>query len=110
MTAALSCAVQLAANAAAQAARFGLSLAVGLAAGIVALLYLRPARPLERALTDLFATLVIAAVLILDVEFVLGGVPELYGIVAYALGVAALPLAARLIKRAVGEGKKKRKK
>lgn len=97
MTAGL-CAVQLAANAGAQAARFGLCLACGLVAGVVGLLYLRRARPIERALTDLFATLFIAAGLVACVEFVLGGAPEPYGVVAYILGACALPFATKKLK------------
>lgn len=103
-------AIEIAANAAAQAVRFGLSFSIGLAAGVVALLYLRPARPVERALSDLFATLLIVAILIINIEYVLGGVAEPYGIVAYILGVCVPPLAARQIKKLLKRKKEKKRK
>lgn len=97
MTSLLSETLHLGANAEVQAVRFALCLVAGLAAGVVALLYLRKTRPVERALTDLFATVCIGALFLLCVEFVLDGKFELYGIVAYLLGTAALPAAVRKI-------------
>ncbi|MCM1306319.1 MAG: hypothetical protein NC037_04925 [Bacteroides sp.] len=85
----------LGANAKVQAIRFALCLALGIASGIVALLYLRKARPVERALTDFFATVCIGALFIVCVEFFLDGKFELYGLAAYALGVIPIPLIAR---------------
>lgn len=108
MTSLLSQTFYLGANARVQAVRFALCLAVGLAAGVIALLYLRKARPLERALTDLFVTVCIGALFILCVEFFLDGRIELYGIVAYLSGVAALPAAVRKI-HSVLRKKRKRK-
>ena len=87
----------LGANAKTQAIRFGLCLALGLAAGIIALLYLRKARPVERALTDMFATLCIGGLFIVCLEFFLDGKPELYGFAAYAMGCASIPLIAKRI-------------
>lgn len=87
----------LGANAKAQAIRFALCLALGLAAGIVALLYLRKARPVERALTDFFATVCIGALFVVCVEFFMDGKFELYGFLAYALGVVPIPLITRKI-------------
>lgn len=85
----------LGANAKEQAVRFALCLAVGLAAGVIALLYLRKARPFERALTDFFATVCIGALFIVCLEFFLDGKPELYGICAYAISTLAVPFCAR---------------
>lgn len=101
----LSQAFYLGANAGVQAIRFALCLAVGLAAGIVALLYLRQARPVERALTDFFATVCIGAMFILCLEFFLDGKFELYGLAAFVIGILPIPLIARklLSKRRDGE-------
>lgn len=85
----------LGANALDQLTRFALCLALGLAAGVVALLYLRRARPAERALTDFFATVCIGALFALCVEFFLDGKFELYGLVAFFLGILPIPLIAR---------------
>lgn len=93
----LAGALYLGANARVQAIRFALCLAVGLIGGIVALLYLRKARPVERALTDFFATVVIGALFIVCVEFFLDGKFELYGLAAFALGVVPIPLLAHKI-------------
>ena len=109
MTSLLSETFNLGANAGTQAVRFALCLAAGLLAGVVALLYLRRARPLERALTDLFATVCIGALFVLCVEFILNGKIELYGIVAYLLGTAAIPIAVRKI-RSVLSARRERKK
>lgn len=92
MNAVLSQTFYLGANAKVQIVRFALCLAVGLGAGIIALLYLRKARPAERALTDLFATCVIGALFAVCLEFFLDGKFELYGLLAYALGVIPIPL------------------
>ncbi len=88
----------LGARASSQAAAFGLCLAAGLVAGVVALLYLRRSSAPERILLDLFATLVIGAGAVCCTEFFLGGKPELYGIVAYLCGAAALPSVVRAVR------------
>lgn len=80
-----------------QLVRFALCLALGLAAGVIALLYLRKARPFERALTDLFATLCIGALFICCIEFFLDGKFELYGAAAYIAATASVPLSYRKI-------------
>ena len=85
----------LGANAKVQAVRFALCLALGLAAGIIALLYLRKARPVERALTDFFATVCIGGLFIVCLEFFLDGKFELYGLAAFVLGIVPIPLIAR---------------
>ncbi len=91
----LSVAFHLGANASAQAIGFALCFAIGLAGGVVALLYLRKARPLERALTDLVATVVIGALFVISIEFVLNGKFELYGAAAFVLGTLIFPLIAK---------------
>ena len=85
----------LGANARVQAIRFALCLALGLAAGIIALLYLRKARPVERALTDFFATVCIGGLFIVCLEFFLDGKFELYGLAAFVLGIVPIPLITR---------------
>ena len=85
----------LGANASVQAVRFALCLALGLVSGIIALLYLRKARPVERALTDFFATVCIGALFAVCVEFFLDGKFELYGLAAYVLGLLPIPLIVR---------------
>ncbi len=97
----------LGANVKEQGICFLICLAVGLAVGIFALLYLRKARPLERALTDFFATVCIAAAFIVCVEFVLGGKPELYALTAYLLGVAVLPTSVKIYRKHKGKFGKK---
>lgn len=90
--------LQLGANVKVQGVCFLLCLAAGLCAGVFALLYLRKAGALERALADLFATLCIGGVFLVCVEFILDGKPELYGLCAYILGVCVLPLMVKKIK------------
>ncbi|MDE5601934.1 MAG: hypothetical protein K2J16_05495 [Clostridia bacterium] len=109
MTSLLSQTFNLGANAGTQAVRFALCLAVGLAAGVIALLYLRKANPVERALTDLFATVCIGALFVLCVEFILNGKIELYGIVAYLLGTAAIPIAIRKMRSLLRLRREKKK-
>lgn len=87
----------LGANAKVQAIRFGLCLALGLASGIIALLYLRKARPVERALTDFFATVCIGGLFIVCLEFFLDGKFELYGLAAFILGIVPIPLITRKV-------------
>ncbi len=99
MTANLIAEIWLGARAGEQAAAFGLCFAAGLVAGIVGLLYLRRSSASERILCDLFATLAIGAGALACCEFFLGGKPELYGVVAYALGASVLPLLVRKISR-----------
>ncbi len=84
-------ALSVGANAASQAVRFSLCLLAGIASGAVALLYFRKARPLERALTDFFATVVIGGIFIICIEFFLNGKPELYGAAAFLAGTALVP-------------------
>ncbi len=103
----LSQTLNLGANAGVQAIRFALCLAVGLGAGIIALLYLRKARPVERALTDFFATVCIGGLFAVCVEFFLGGKFELYGGIAYLLGTAVIPLAARKILSLIAKKREK---
>ena len=85
----------LGANAKVQAIRFALCLALGLASGIIALLYLRKARPVERALTDFFATVCIGGLFIVCLEFFLDGKFELYGLTAFVLGILPIPIITR---------------
>ena len=94
----------LGANAGVQAVRFALCLAVGLIAGIIALLYLRKARPVERALTDFFATVCIGILFVVCLEFFLDGKPELYGVASYLFGTAVIPL---LVKKLMSRKKRK---
>lgn len=92
-------AISLGARAEAQAAAFGLCFAAGIAAGIFALLYFRRSNFAERVLSDLFATLALAAGAVLCAEFFLDGKPELYGIAAYLAGASVLPIAYKAIKK-----------
>ena len=96
----------LGANAKVQLVRFALCLALGLAAGVIALLYLRKARPFERALTDLFATLCIGGLFIVCIEFFLDGKIELYGAIAYLAGTACVPFVFRKITRIIQKRRK----
>lgn len=98
-----SATLSLGANALEQATAFALCLAIGLCGGIVALLYLRKARPLERALTDLFATVCIGGLFLICIEFVLNGKFELYGAGAYFAGVSVLPFAVSRISARLGK-------
>lgn len=91
----LSLSFHLGANASAQAISFALCFAIGLAGGVAALLYLRKARPFERALTDFVATLIIGALFVISIEFVLNGKFELYGAAAFVLGTLLIPLIAK---------------
>lgn len=84
--------IYLGANAKTQAICFALCFAVGLASGIAALLYFRKANPIERALTDLFATVIIGCAFLTCVEFFLDGKIELYGAIAFFTGVIVIPL------------------
>ena len=97
MTVLLSQTFYLGANARVQLVRFALCLALGLAAGVIALLYLRKARPAERALTDFFATVCIGALFAVCLEFFLDGKFELYGFAAFVAGVLLIPLTTRKI-------------
>lgn len=97
MTALLSQTFYLGANARVQLVRFALCLALGLAAGVIALLYLRKARPAERALTDFFATVCIGALFAVCLEFFLDGKFELYGLAAFVAGALPIPLTTRKI-------------
>lgn len=110
MTALLSQTFYLGANAKVQLVRFALCLALGLAAGVIALLYLRKARPAERALTDFFATVCIGALFAVCLEFVLDGKFELYGLAAFVLGVIPIPAVTRrvLSKRTKAEDAQKK--
>ncbi len=107
MTALLSQTLYLGANAEEQAISFALCFAVGLAAGIVALLYLRKARPFERALTDFFATVCIGALFLVCVEFFLGGRIQPYGCIAFAAGAMPIPAVYRKLRKLLSGRKKK---
>ena len=100
-------AVSLGANAAEQGIDFAIGLALGLAAGIFALIYLRRSSGLERALTDLFATLAIAAIYILAAEFIYGGEIELHTLISYLIGVAMLPSVVRFARGKIKSKKNK---
>lgn len=101
--------IYLGANAKAQAICFALCFLVGLASGIIALLYFRKANPLERALTDFVATVLIGGAFLVCVEFFLDGKAELYGAIAFALGATVIPVVYRKIKRFAEFRRKKRK-
>ena len=101
--------LRLGANAAEQAACFGLCLAVGLAAGVFALLYLRKAKPVERDLTDFFATVCLALGYVACMQFFLSGKPEPYGLLAYALGASVLPTAVFKLRKLWAKRSKKPK-
>ena len=98
--------VYLGANAKAQAICFALCLAAGLVGGIFALLFLRKANPIERALTDLFACALIGGAFYLTVEFIMQGDLSLYGTAAFLIGTAALPFSVFKLKNTL----KKRKR
>lgn len=106
----LLCAIYLGANAPMQLKGLGLCFATGLGFGLIALLYLRKAGKLERALTDLFATLALGAGFLMCAELFLGGVPELYGLVGYLAGTAALPLIAATVRKRLSKRKEKKGK
>lgn len=89
----------LGANAKVQLVRFALCLALGLVAGVFALLYLRRARPAERALADFFATVCIGGLFAVCVEFFLDGKFELYGLLAFILGALPFPLTAKFLRK-----------
>lgn len=99
--------IYLGANAQNQAICFAFCLLAGLAGGLFALLYLRKAKPLERALTDFFATVCIAGVFIACVEWIMQGKILLYGVFAFGLGVFFPPFLFSKIKTRV---RKKREK
>lgn len=91
--------VYLGANAKAQAICFALCLVAGLVGGIFALLFLRKANPIERALTDLFACALIGGAFYLTVEFIMQGDISLYGTAAFLIGTAALPFSVFKLKK-----------
>lgn len=97
--------VYLGANAKAQAICFALCLAAGLVGGIFALLFLRKANPIERALTDLFACALIGGAFYLTVEFIMQGDLSLYGTAAFLIGTTILPFSVFKLKKTL----KKRK-
>lgn len=90
--------IYLGANAKNQAICFAFCLLLGLAAGLFAMLYLRKAKPLERALTDFFATVCIAAIFIVCVEWIMQGGIRFYGTCAFAIGTFLPPYALKKIK------------
>ncbi len=91
--------ISLGANAPLQALSFLLCFSVGIAFSLVTLLYKIKANPIERALVDLFATLVIGGGFVVCCEFFLNGKLELYGLLAYTLGIVTIPTVFRLFKR-----------
>lgn len=66
---------------------FAEAFALGIAGGIPSLLFLRKARPLERALTDFTAVLCNLALYLLAIQLGADGAVNTYTIVAYALGL-----------------------
>lgn len=101
--------INLGANAKSQAICFGFCLLAGLVSGIFALLYFRKSSVAERILTDAFATILIAGVFLLCVEFVLDGKIELYGAISYALGVCFIPFIYKRVKSRGSRSKKRTK-
>lgn len=83
--------INLGANAKVQAICFSLCLLAGFISGIFALLYFRKSSVAERILTDAVATILIAGVFLLCVEFILDGKIEIYGAIAYTFGVCVIP-------------------
>lgn len=99
----------LGANAAQQAIIFLLCLCAGLAGGIIALLFLRKARPTERAFTYFFACIGIGGVFIVTVEYIMQGKILFYGTIAYAIGVFLPPAIVKKIKTHLQKMTKKNK-
>lgn len=102
--------VYLGANVKAQAICFALCFAIGLAGGVFALLFLRKANPLERALTDIFGSVLITGAFFCAFYFVMQGEPTLYGIAAFILGVALVPLCVRKMRKALRKKRENKKK
>lgn len=100
-------AIYLGANAKSQAVCFSLCLLAGLVSGVFALLYFRKSSVAERILTDAIATILIAGVFLLCVEFVLDGKIELYGAISYALGVCFIPYVYTRVKSRNHDSKKR---
>lgn len=98
--------VYLGANAKAQAICFALCLAAGLVGGVFALLFLRKANPVERALTDLFACALIGGAFYLTVEFIMQGDLSLYGTAAFLLGTAIIPFSVFKLKKTLKRRKR----
>lgn len=102
--------VYLGANAKAQAICFALCFAIGLAGGVFALLFLRKANPLERALTDIFGSVLITGAFFCAFYFVMQGEPTLYGIAAFILGVALVPLCVRKMRKTLRKSRKTKRR
>lgn len=100
----------LGANAKNQAICFLFCLLVGLAGGLFALLYLRKAKPLERALTDFFATVCISGAFIACVEWIMQGKIQLYGVFSFGFGVFIPPFLFSKIRNHVRKREKKTNK
>lgn len=66
---------------------FAEAFALGLIGGIPSLLFLRKARPLERALTDFTAVMCNLALYILAIELGSDGAVKAFTLIAYALGL-----------------------
>lgn len=96
----------LGANAKTQAICFAFCLLAGLAGGLFALLYLRKSKPLERALTDLFATVCIGGIFIVCTEWIMQGKIQLYGVFAFFAGVSTPPFLFSKIKKRLRKKKK----
>ncbi len=90
--------INLGANAKSQAIGFSLCLLAGFISGIFALMYFRKSGVAERILTDAFATVCIFGAFLVCVEFVLDGKIELYGAIAYVLGVTIIPFVYKKLK------------
>lgn len=71
------------------------SFGFGLLAGVPALLILRRARPLERALTDFTACALIIAAFVLSAEIGCDGKFAFYNLLAFIAGLIVIPLFAR---------------
>lgn len=96
----------LGANAKEEAICFALCFVLGIGAGIIALLFLRKARPMERALTDFVACIGITGVFLCAVEYVMDGRVRAYGAIAFTLGTAILPFTLSRIRKRVRKTKK----
>ncbi len=100
--------VYLGANAKAQAICFALCFSIGLASGVFALLFLRKANPVERALTDFFACALIGGAFAVAAEIVMKGKISLYGTVAFLAGTAVIPLLFRRLRASIAKRRQKR--
>ncbi len=101
--------MNLGANAKEQAIIFALCFCAGLVGGIISLLFLRKARPVERAFTCFFACVGIACAFVATVEFIMQGKILFYGTIGYAIGVFVPPIVTIKIKKRLQTMAKKKK-